>query len=273
MVGRKALEEPLNKAAAIRNGKSAVLTEIGSGLSISQMTRNQFNSLAEHFYRNSGNAPLLEMLDLDLGGNALDVGCGAGDNARLLAARGWNVSGITLSDQERKSAEPVCSRVWVHNLEDGLPNEANGPYDLVILSHVLEHLTSPEVLLRQIRQVLGPTGRIAVAVPNVLNWHQRLLFLAGRFEYQSEGIMDSTHLRFYTFASARRMVEGCGFRVTSAKAAGSILPWGRMRRWAPSLTSSVDRAFCRIRPGLFGRQLLYAAAPRSMKNLPGSLGA
>lgn len=218
-----------------------------------------YNRCEERLYQNAGNLPLLEIVTLERSGAVLDVGCGAGDNARLLAARGWNVFGVTLSLAEQAAAESVCSRVWVHDLERGLPEEATGPYNLVILSHVLEHLRSPESLLIQLRQVVAPGGQIAVALPNVLNWHQRLLFLLGRFEYTEQGIMDNTHLRFYTFASARRMLERCGYKVIHAKGAGSILPWGPLRRLIPLVTSSIDRFFCCLLPGLFGRQLLYIA--------------
>lgn len=153
-------------------------------------------------YRNVGNTPLLDMLALQCCGTVLDVGCGAGDNARILARHGWSVFGITLSPAEQAAAAPVCSKVWVHDLERGLPDEVAGPYDLVLLSHVLEHLRNPDTLLCQIHRILRSGGQIAVALPNILNWHQRLLFLVGRFEYKEEGIMDVTHLRFYTFSSA-----------------------------------------------------------------------
>jgi SAM-dependent methyltransferase len=199
------------------------------------------------------------MLPADHLGTALDLGCGAGDNARILAQCGWTVHGVTLSETEQASALHVCSRVWVHDLDTGLPPEMEDLYDLVLLSHVLEHLRTPEALLSQISKALLPGGQIAVALPNALNWHQRLLFLLGRFNYTDEGIMDSTHLRFFTYTTGRAMLEECGFRVVSAKAAGSVLPWGTIRRIIPSFTSAVDRFFCFIRPGLFGRQLLYLA--------------
>jgi SAM-dependent methyltransferase len=181
------------------------------------------------------------------------------DNARVLATRGWNVHGITLSPAEQLSATLICSKVWVHDLDTGLPEGAAGSYDLALLSHVLEHLRYPETVLRRISRILQPGGYIAVALPNILNWHQRLLFLFGKFEYTEQGIMDETHLRFYTFSSGKQLLQRCGFKVVRAKAAGSILPWGSLRKAIPSFTSAVDRFFCRISPGMFGRQLLYIA--------------
>lgn len=216
----------------------------------------------QHVYRNVGNLPLLRLTNLERRGSALDLGCGAGDNARLLKERGWSVAGVTLSPKERDLAAQVCTSVIVHNLETGLPEECEGPFDLVVLSHVLEHLRNPERLLAQVRNVLTPDGEVAVAVPNVLNWHQRLLFLLGQFDYANEGIMDATHVVFYTFKSARHMIESAGYRVLSAGAAGSILPWGGLRRSIPGVLSTIDRGFCALRPSLFGRQLLYVAVPQ-----------
>jgi SAM-dependent methyltransferase len=195
-------------------------------------------------------------------GIALDIGCGAGDNARILARHGWTVHGITLSQTEMTSALSVCSKVWVHDLDYGLPQEIDGLYDLVVLSHVLEHLRAPSGLLNQISKTLLPGGQIAVALPNVLNWYQRVLFLLGRFDYTDEGIMDVTHLRFFTYSTGRAMLEACGFKIVCTKASGSVLPWGFVRRFIPSFTFAVDRFFCFIRPGLFGRQLLYLAVEK-----------
>lgn len=217
------------------------------------------NHCEERIYKNQGNLPLLQLASLDRAGIALDVGCGAGDNARILVSRGWSVFGITLSQIEQVAAEAVCSKVWIHDLDEGLPDESGQSYGLIVLSHVLEHLRNPEALLVQISRLLTPDGQVAIALPNVLNWHQRLLFLVGRFEYTEQGIMDNTHMRFYSFASARRMLEACGFQVIAARAAGSILPWGPIRKRLPSFTAFVDRLFCALRPGLFGRQLLYIA--------------
>jgi 2-polyprenyl-3-methyl-5-hydroxy-6-metoxy-1,4-benzoquinol methylase len=216
----------------------------------------------QHIYRNSGNLPLLNLASLNRNGVALDLGCGAaGDNAHILAENGWKVFGITLSRGEQECAAQVCIHVWVHDLEDGLPKDLTGPFDLIVLSHVVEHLRNARSLLLQVHKVLAPTGELLVAVPNVLNWHQRVLFLFGHFEYKDEGIMDSTHLAFYTFESARRLIESCSFKVIKAGAAGSILPWGILRRTFPRTTSAIDRFFCALRPSLLGRQLLYLAVP------------
>ena len=70
----------------------------------------------------------------------LDIGCGAGDNADILRDMGYTVDGITISEAEREEARKIMRNVYVHNVEQGIPAEISGKYDVIILSHVLEHI-------------------------------------------------------------------------------------------------------------------------------------
>ncbi len=92
------------------------------------------------------------MLDQIIGGgNVLDVGCGGGDNARILKERGFQVDGISISATELADAMPFLRAGYLHNLEEGLPVELkNKQYDFIICSHVLEHICYPEKLLKDI---------------------------------------------------------------------------------------------------------------------------
>lgn len=220
-----------------------------------------FGTCSERCYQNLGNPALLKMINLTQAGRALDCGCGAGDNAHVLASRGWEVIGITISPDERSKAAQHCSHVYVHDLECGIPEEVSGPFDLIIFSHVLEHLFNPSRVLRDAERVLAPGGSVAVALPNVLTWRIRLEFLAGRFEYQKGGIMDDTHVRFYTFESGKRLLEAHGFHVSEATADGSF-PFRYLRRLMPRVARYLDHQACELRPGLFGWQLLYIATPK-----------
>ena len=214
----------------------------------------------DRIYDNSGNPPLIELAP-PLPGRALDCGCGAGANARLLSARGWKVTGITLSPGERERAAAHCERVLLADLEEDLPDEVGRGYDLVVLSHVLEHLRHPERLLGAVRRLLRQGGVAIVALPNPLFYPIRLRVLLGRCEYERDGILDETHLRFYSFASGAALLERNGLHVVEAKAEGGFPLW-RIRALLPAATvARIDTAACRWRPGLFGRQLLYRALP------------
>jgi SAM-dependent methyltransferase len=180
--------------------------------------------IPDRIYENAGNPPLLALVP-DRPGRALDCGCGAGANARLLRARGWEVTGITLSAGERELAAAHCARVLLADLEAPLPDEVGRGYDLVVLSHVLEHLRRPERLLAAVKRLLAPGGVVVVALPNPLFYPIRLRFLLGRFDYERDGILDETHLRFYSFASGAELLERSGFRVLDARAEGGFPLW------------------------------------------------
>jgi len=212
--------------------------------------------VAEKIYRNAGNLPLLDLLPVG-GGRALDCGCGAGDNARILRSRGWRVTGITLSEDEQRLAAEHCERVFVADLEEPLPDAIGVGYDAVVLSHVLEHLVAPERLLRRVKNLLSPSGVVVVALPNVLFYPVRLRALLGRFDYASDGIMDATHVRFYTFESGLALLRENGFEVLKALAEGGFPLWKLRRHLPASLVERIDQEACRRRPGLFGRQSLY----------------
>ncbi|MGZ4835256.1 MAG: class I SAM-dependent methyltransferase [Terriglobales bacterium] len=214
---------------------------------------------AERFYTNEGNPALLELISNVPGKTALDLGCGAGDNARRLAGRGWQVTGVTLSRTEADAAAPWCETVSVADLEQGVPRDVVGPFDLVILSHVLEHIVHVGRLLADVRRVLDRHGRVAVALPNVAHYAQRLKLLAGQFRYTPDGILDETHVRFYTFDTAREALEENGLHIEQAIADGQ-LPWWVMRKVVPVTTRRVlDNWACRHRPNLFGSNLVFLA--------------
>jgi len=211
-------------------------------------------------YRNAGNLPLLRSLPLDPPGRALDCGCGAGDNARALRAARWQVTGITISPDEAAHARQSCESVYIANLEQGIPAAAAGPFDLILFSHVLEHLRDPRPAIHDARRLLTPSGVIAVALPNVLFWRQRLEFLLGRFHYEDAGIMDSTHLRFFTFVSGKQMLESYGLRVVRATVDGGF-PSRYLRRILPAWSAKLDRLAERLMPNLFGYESFYLCIP------------
>ncbi len=214
---------------------------------------------ANRIYENTGNLALLDLIKSKPAGHALDCGCGAGDNARILSSRGWMVDGITISPEEQSKASRTCKTVIIADLESGLPPAVSDGYDLVVLSHVLEHLRNPARVLGDLHRVLASGGIVAVALPNVVSWRYRLSFLLGKFEYEEGGIMDTTHVRFYTFASGRRLLESNGFQVSTATVEG-IFPLARKLNLPSQTVAALDRFATSYLPGLFGWQLLYIAS-------------
>jgi SAM-dependent methyltransferase len=212
-------------------------------------------------YKNEGNIGLLNLLPPGPG-RILDCGCGAGDNARILSSRGWRVTGVTIDSSEQETAREFCEHVYMADLEKGLPPRIGYEFRAVLASHILEHLTKPEQLLCEMRQRLAPGGVVAVALPNIAHYSQRLLRFRGQFHYTDTGPLDRTHLRFYTYRTAIDLLESCGYDVLDARVEGS-LPWWKARGLLPAavINSADQRAVLRW-PNLFGRQTLLLAKPR-----------
>lgn len=187
----------------------------------------------------------------------LDVGCGTGALGKALKARGeCCVVGVTHSSEEAREARAVLDEVRVADLNQFHPDPGE-TFDCLICSHVLEHLVEPAEVLRRLKESCRPAGRLVVALPNVLQWRQRLAFLGGRFEYADGGLMDRTHLRFYDWRTARALIEGAGYRVEEAAADGTF----PASRFVPGLGRLLDRCSIALWPGLFGVQFLFVARP------------
>ncbi|MDZ4688741.1 MAG: class I SAM-dependent methyltransferase [Planctomycetaceae bacterium] len=219
--------------------------------------------VASKCYANEGNPAVVDAVPQSAT-TVLDVGCGAGDNARLLHSRGKVVDGITLSQPESTEAERWCRRVIIADLEGGLPTPvANDTYDACICSHVLEHLRWPEELLGQIRLRLSPqhagVTQLVIALPNIMFYKTRWNLIMGRFDYASGGIMDASHFRWFTFDTGRRLIEQSGFRVLRAIGTGGV-PLSIFRRVLPSsVQSAIDKTAVALRPGLFAGQMIFEA--------------
>src|SRR5271156_6060058 len=152
-------------------------------------------------YKNEGNLLLLDLLSPSVR-SILDIGCGAGDNARVIRLKQptAQIVGITLSSEEAGLAKQYLADVHVVDLDSSdLSFLGDCQFDAVILSHVLEHLKDPVAVLRRVLSYLRIGGQMLIAVPNVLEYKCRLRFLTGRFEYEDCGIMDRTHLHFFTW--------------------------------------------------------------------------
>jgi 2-polyprenyl-3-methyl-5-hydroxy-6-metoxy-1,4-benzoquinol methylase len=215
-------------------------------------------------YKNEGNLLLLDLLAANVR-TILDIGCGAGDNARVIRVKRptAEIVGITLSSDEAQIAREYLSNVHVADLDrSDLSFLGNCNFDAVILSHVLEHLKDPVSVLRRVLAYLRPGGQVLIAVPNVVEYKCRLRFLMGRFEYEDCGIMDRTHLHFFTWYTAERdLIHPIKeLQIVTKIAEGAAPLWiFRQSLFPTNLSRSID-AFCvRLLPNLFGWQIIMAA--------------
>lgn len=145
----------------------------------------------------------------------LDLGCATGTLARFLVEQGCTVVGVEVDAAAAAHATAWCEHVVVGDLDlIELKAELGGQcFDVVVAGDVLEHLRDPTRVLASLPALLAPDGRIVASLPNVAHGSVRLALLAGEFPYDDAGLLDRTHLRFFTAASARQMFEATGFEV------------------------------------------------------------
>jgi 2-polyprenyl-3-methyl-5-hydroxy-6-metoxy-1,4-benzoquinol methylase len=205
---------------------------------------------------------------LGSGKRILEIGCGAGHFSRLLIEAGNQVTGVDFID-EPPTKPPAMQYIRAdlhHTRLDAHASLAGRRFDVVLLMDVLEHLLAPERILRECRSLLAPAGEVLVSLPNVANLYVRLSLLAGRFEYAERGILDRTHLHFYTRHSARRMIEQCGFEihrqlatVIPVELALHLPPQNPLMRTANWLLRIATNCW----PSLFAYQFIFVARPRT----------
>jgi SAM-dependent methyltransferase len=199
----------------------------------------------------------------------LDVGCGSGDTARLIkvAHPSISIEGVTYNDAEARAASSVVERIHVFDIEgDALPSWT-GPFDCILFSHILEHVRNPQSVILKFLPHLRAGGTLIVAVPNVLEWRTRMRLLGGNWRYADAGILDRTHLRFFTFDSAADELFGGpvgDYLSLRGKFADGSVPLGPLRRLGVrrSWLARIDALGVRIRPNLFGQQVVLVATKR-----------
>lgn len=204
-----------------------------------------------------GHNPGLESLIPPAAKCALDVGCGQGGMAAWLSRKGLTVDGISWNAQELEVAKNYCRSVMSSDLNCGVPQLDNDTYDLIICSHILEHIAYPQALLCDLYRVLQVRGHLLVAIPNLFFWVDRLKLLRGEWNYQPRGTFDYTHVRWYTRDSLVKLMTQHGFVMSHFVADGWIPLPGLRFCIGRNCRAHLNRIFCRMFPGMFGQQLLF----------------
>jgi 2-polyprenyl-3-methyl-5-hydroxy-6-metoxy-1,4-benzoquinol methylase len=161
-------------------------------------------------YYLAGREDLVEMLPRPLG-RVLDVGCGAGNVARTLRGAGASeVCGIEVVPEMAERARDALDELVVGTVEDALAGDRlRGPFDTIVCYDVLEHLVDADAVIRGLRALAAPGGRIHISVPNARNFTLLYdLLVRGTFGYTDWGHRDVTHLRWFT----RRDIVGAAER-------------------------------------------------------------
>lgn len=210
----------------------------------------------------------------------LDVGCGSGALGELLQSRGNHVEGITHCEAEAEVASRRLARVHLLDLDElreadaALPAEQ--PFDAIVFSEVLEHLHDPLAVLKSFLRLLSPSGRVYVSLPNVACFYVRFGLLFGRFEKSPYGgILDETHLHFFTRRGAERLLRNAELIVERIDYVPAMSVWayqflkkpggpppsdlknGRLFRFYEKRLYPAEHLVTRCLPGLLANQYVF----------------
>lgn len=158
-----------------------------------------------------------------LGKRILDVGCACGDLGRALAAVGeCELVGLEYDagSVDVAMATGVYDRVCRVDLEDGASDsvlDGLGGFDVIVCGDVLEHLRDPPGVLRRLLRRLRSGGQVLVSLPNIAHASVKLDLLDDRFAYTERGLMDRTHLKFFTWRSIAELLDTVGLQVREVR--------------------------------------------------------
>ena len=145
----------------------------------------------------------------------LEIGCGTGEFGAAIKRRGdVEIVGVELVESAAARARYHLDQVITADIQCQNIDMPAQSFDCLVCNDVLEHLVDPWSVLARLRHFVKPDGWLVASIPNVRH-HKvvRRLLWPGEWRYEDKGVLDRTHLRFFTRASARALVEGAGFAI------------------------------------------------------------
>jgi 2-polyprenyl-3-methyl-5-hydroxy-6-metoxy-1,4-benzoquinol methylase len=168
---------------------------------------------------NSNHPHTMAILEVRPGSRILDIGCAAGDVARILSQRGCSVWGVENDRVAAELARAYCKGVVLGDIADLDLEEtlAGTAFDVVLFLDVLEHLLDPAAALRKAARVLAADGKVLASIPNVAHGAVRLQLLGGRFRYTDAGLLDRTHVKFFDSAGVEELFKSTGYLIEECR--------------------------------------------------------
>lgn len=198
------------------SGTSAQSAPAAADARCTDAQKNQIDDRYEHeidLDSDSTHARVVRLVGHDR--HVLELGPATGYMTRVLRDRGCTVVGIELESEMAKVAAQYCERIVIGDLDElDLDAELGADrFDVIAAADVLEHLKDPLSVLRRLRKFLKPGGHFVVSLPNVAHGSVRIALLQGHFNYQNVGLLDTTHLRFFTRESIGELFDSAELAV------------------------------------------------------------
>lgn len=202
---------------------------------------------------------VLELIKNDC--SVLEIGCHTGYLGEALRRRGNKVWGVEINSEAAQKAEPFYEKIIVGDIEDDETwDKLSQKFDVILFLDVLEHLIDPWEILIRSKKILKPEGFILVTLPNIAFYAIRRSLLFGRFDYQDSGILDKTHLRFFTFYSAQELIRDCGYSIKDYYVTLSELPFEYRSPFLKSIYDRTRSFLSKHFPNIFGAVILFKAS-------------
>ena len=144
----------------------------------------------------------------------LDVGAGAGTYAHVFAQHFPHVERFAVEAWAPYIQEFALNNMYTEVFNHDIRDHENFNYDIVIFGDVLEHLYDPWSVLKKVRSILPVDGQIACCIPNAQHWSMQARLSIGDWRYADAGLLDRTHIRFFTRQTIIELLQGAGFEIT-----------------------------------------------------------
>jgi methionine biosynthesis protein MetW len=202
------------------------------------------------------------------GSRVLEIGCGTGSLIKYLA---MNFDCIVEGVEPNKERADVAKQKGLSVTQAYITPDielCETRFDYIIIADVLEHLSDPSLLLLQTRKFLSKEGFYIISVPNMIHWSVRLKVLSGNFKYTQYGLLDATHLRWFTEHSIKAYMGYLNFDVLKVRHTNGLslpcytsLPF--FSRFSEKVRAKILNRLTRLFPGLFACQIVIMAQPKS----------
>lgn len=181
-------------------------------------------------YYSNARTDYVNLLPSNAEASILELGCGNGATGALALRDGkaGTYVGVELIPEMADQAAQVLTKVHQGDVERMELPYAPGTFDALVISEVLEHLVNPETTLRRLVGMLKPGAVVMASSPNIGYWENVLALARGQFRYTDSGMMDRTHLRWFTPSSFRELFEGAGIAVDRLAPLNSLNRWERI---------------------------------------------
>lgn len=157
----------------------------------------------------------------------LEVGSSTGYMTKLFFENNCFVDVVEVDKVSAKKAKKYAKKVISLSIEDEkVLKEIENSYDFIILADVLEHLVDPLAILKNLEKITTKNTKLIISMPNIASWVMRKqLFFKGDFDYKESGILDKTHLHFYTPETLKKLLRESGWNVKEVIGTITRLPF------------------------------------------------